>query len=230
MCQDAAGFGWDLGTKPTFNWKKLIAEKVPSVHLYLPYLCYLCTFVTSMGRSLYKRVCARASILSLPPPGPDSRERAAEWRVQPHSSFPFFFHLLFLRSHRVQTREIERLNGVYKRILDNAGVTLFEGKGVIVDPHTVEIQKPDGTKERLTAKYILVATGGRPTVLDIPGKVSFLSYTGVCDYRQFCMCILQYVQCNVVCTSCRWLAHRARHPWQGQLLELQEDVITVLSA
>jgi len=29
--QDAAGFGWDLGAKPTFNWKKLIAEKVPLV-------------------------------------------------------------------------------------------------------------------------------------------------------------------------------------------------------
>jgi len=48
---------------------------------------------------------------------------------------------------------------VDKRILDNAGVTLFEGKGVIVDPHTVEIKKADGTSERLSAKYILVATG-----------------------------------------------------------------------
>jgi glutathione reductase (NADPH) len=61
--------------------------------------------------------------------------------------------------------EIQRLNGVYERILVNAGVTVLRGRAVVVDPHTVEL---DG--RRITAKHILVAVGGWPFVPDIPGK------------------------------------------------------------
>jgi glutathione reductase (NADPH) len=61
--------------------------------------------------------------------------------------------------------EIERLNGIYRRLLANAGVELYESRATIVDPHTVEV----GGK-RVTAKYILVGVGGWPFVPDIPGK------------------------------------------------------------
>jgi len=61
--------------------------------------------------------------------------------------------------------EISRLNGVYRSLLDNAGVTLFEDRATVVDAHTVEV----GGKH-VTAERILVATGGWPTVPDIPGK------------------------------------------------------------
>ena len=62
-------------------------------------------------------------------------------------------------------KEIERLNGVYARLLEGAGVEIFRARATIADPHTVEV---DG--KRVTAKYILVATGGWPVVPDIPGK------------------------------------------------------------
>lgn len=61
-------------------------------------------------------------------------------------------------------REIERLNGVYLRLLRDSGVTLFEGQGKVVDAHTVEV----GGK-RYTARHILVATGGRPHKPEVPG-------------------------------------------------------------
>jgi glutathione reductase (NADPH) len=64
-----------------------------------------------------------------------------------------------------KNKEIERLNGIYGRLLGNAGVTLYEGRATVVDPHTVSING-----ETITAKYILVATGGWPVVPDIPGK------------------------------------------------------------
>ncbi|MDG2307050.1 MAG: glutathione-disulfide reductase [Candidatus Binatia bacterium] len=54
-------------------------------------------------------------------------------------------------------REIERLNGIYRRILDQHGVEIIEGRAVVVDPHTVEIGG-----RRITAEHILVATGGWP--------------------------------------------------------------------
>jgi len=71
----------------------------------------------------------------------------------------------------LQTKEIVRLNGVHQKILTNAGVTLIEGAGSLVDVHTVEVSQPDGSKQRYTAKHILIATGSRAQRVNIPGKV-----------------------------------------------------------
>jgi glutathione reductase (NADPH) len=54
-------------------------------------------------------------------------------------------------------QEIARLSGIYVRNLQNAGAELLHGKGVVIDPHTVEV---DG--KRYTTQRILIATGGRP--------------------------------------------------------------------
>lgn len=61
--------------------------------------------------------------------------------------------------------ELDRLHGIYVSMLDKAGVTRIEGRGVLVDPHTVQVGE-----RRITAERILIATGGWPTVPDIPGK------------------------------------------------------------
>ena len=61
-------------------------------------------------------------------------------------------------------QEIDRLNEVYHRLLDQAGVELHRGRGRLLDRHTVEV---DG--KRFTADRILIATGGRPWVPDISG-------------------------------------------------------------
>ena len=62
-------------------------------------------------------------------------------------------------------KEIARLNGIYERILANAGVTILKNRATIVDPHQVEC----GGKT-YSAKHILVATGSWPTVPGIRGK------------------------------------------------------------
>ncbi|WP_416311734.1 glutathione-disulfide reductase [Pseudomonas sp. W03] len=64
-----------------------------------------------------------------------------------------------------KNREIHRLNGIYRNLLVNSGVTLLEGHAQLRDAHTVEV---DG--QRFTAKHILLATGGWPQLPDIPGK------------------------------------------------------------
>jgi glutathione reductase (NADPH) len=63
-----------------------------------------------------------------------------------------------------KNREIERLNGIYRNLLVNSGVTLLEGHARIVDDHTVEL----GGK-RYSAKHILIATGGWPQMPEVPG-------------------------------------------------------------
>ncbi len=67
-------------------------------------------------------------------------------------------------------REIARLEGIYEKLLVNAGVTLLRGRARLVDPHTVEI---DG--KQVSAKYILIATGGWPVNPEIPGAEFGLS-------------------------------------------------------
>lgn len=62
-------------------------------------------------------------------------------------------------------KEIQRLNGIYGKLLSNAGVDLFEGRATIKGPHEVEVNG-----KTVTAERILVAVGGWPSVPDIPGK------------------------------------------------------------
>ncbi|WP_434610288.1 glutathione-disulfide reductase [Pseudomonas sp. R1-7] len=67
-------------------------------------------------------------------------------------------------------REINRLNGIYRNLLINSGVTLHEGHARITGPHEVEING-----ERHTAKHIMIATGGWPVIPDIPGREHAIS-------------------------------------------------------
>lgn len=69
-----------------------------------------------------------------------------------------------------KTKEIERLNGIYDRMLNNAGVEIIEGRGTVVDAHTVAVNGKHYTAER-----ILVAVGGWPSVPEIPGSEHIIS-------------------------------------------------------
>ncbi|MEP3246100.1 MAG: glutathione-disulfide reductase [Sneathiella sp.] len=60
--------------------------------------------------------------------------------------------------------EIDRLNGIYHTILSNNNVELYESRAEIMDQNTVRV----GDKT-VTAKYILIATGGTPVMPDVPG-------------------------------------------------------------
>jgi glutathione reductase (NADPH) len=65
---------------------------------------------------------------------------------------------------RNKDREIARLNGVYAKLLDGAGVERIEGHARLVDPHTVEVEG-----RTLTAENILIATGSWPSVPEVEG-------------------------------------------------------------
>lgn len=64
-----------------------------------------------------------------------------------------------------KTREIQRLNGIHRNLLSDAGVTLFEVTATLLDDHTVDLG--DRT---VTAEHILIATGSWPFVPDFPGN------------------------------------------------------------
>lgn len=64
-----------------------------------------------------------------------------------------------------KNREIKRLNGIYAKILGNAGVEILDGHASIVDEHTIAING-----RQVTAERILIATGGWPNVPDFPAS------------------------------------------------------------
>jgi len=96
--------------------------------------------------------------------GEDFADAAAYgWDVGPRR-----FDFARLRKHK--DAEIARLNGVYARILDEAGVTRIDGRARLVDAHTVAVGD-----RHITAEHILIATGGWPSLPKTPGIEHALS-------------------------------------------------------
>lgn len=69
----------------------------------------------------------------------------------------------FGRLQQAIRRELHRLEGVYLTMLETSRVDLYRGRARFVDAETVEC---DG--KRLRARHILIATGARPWVPDLP--------------------------------------------------------------
>ncbi|ODJ91554.1 glutathione-disulfide reductase [Pseudomonas viridiflava] len=67
-------------------------------------------------------------------------------------------------------REINRLNGIYRKLLVDSGVTLHEGHAKIVGAQKVEMNGQIYSAER-----ILIATGGWPLIPDVPGREHAIS-------------------------------------------------------
>jgi glutathione reductase (NADPH) len=65
---------------------------------------------------------------------------------------------------RAKDIEIDRLNAVYLRLLSDSGVTLYNGHGSFIDPHTLRVGD-----QTITAERVLIATGGAPWKPEIPG-------------------------------------------------------------
>ena len=84
--------------------------------------------------------------------------RAYGWDVE---EGPFHWPRFRERLHK----ELDRLEGVYRRLLDGSDVQVFDARARLKDPHTLTLS----TGETVTAKHILVATGGRPARPEMAG-------------------------------------------------------------
>jgi len=77
-------------------------------------------------------------------------------------------------------REITRLESVYGRLLGNAGVEVLNGRGKLVDQHTIAV-----AGRQISAERILIAVGGRPSRLEIPGSELAVISDDAFDLAQF---------------------------------------------
>ena len=76
-------------------------------------------------------------------------------------------------------KELDRLENVYHRILRDSGVEEIDGRGVLVNPHTVEVNG-----KALTAEKIMVATGGWPTIPSTVGAEGVITSNEALDLKE----------------------------------------------
>lgn len=78
-------------------------------------------------------------------------------------------------SKLVDNREayIERIHQSYDRVLGKNKVKVIQGYATFIDKNTVKVGD-----QLITAEHILIATGGRPTIPNIPGKEHILDSDG----------------------------------------------------
>jgi glutathione reductase (NADPH) len=72
-----------------------------------------------------------------------------------------------------------RLNGIYERNLSAKGVAYVRGAARFLDKSTVEVNG-----ERMTARHIVIATGGRPSVPTLPGSEHGITSDGFFSLEQ----------------------------------------------
>jgi glutathione reductase (NADPH) len=76
--------------------------------------------------------------------------------------------------------EIARLNRIYRNLLEDSGAQLIDGRGKIVDAHTVAVGE-----QHYTADKILIATGGWPHIPHFPGSEYAVSSNEIFDLKRF---------------------------------------------
>ncbi len=74
---------------------------------------------------------------------------------------------------------VRRLNGIYENNLDKRGVTHIDGWATLVDANTVDVE---GTQ--YTAERIVIATGGKPMVPEIPAAEYGITSDGFFELEQ----------------------------------------------
>jgi glutathione reductase (NADPH) len=95
--------------------------------------------------------------------------------------------------------ELDRLEKIYRAGLQNANVTVFDARATVKDPHRVTLS----TGEEVTAKHILVATGGRPFVPEFDGSEHALTSNDIFKLEALPKTVLivggGYIACEFAC-------------------------------
>ena len=88
-----------------------------------------------------------------------------------------------LKANRAQ--EIARLNGIYEGLMHGAQVQRLQGHARLIDAHTVQVEQDGGGTTRHSARHILIATGSRPFVPELPGRELVLTSDDMFDLPRF---------------------------------------------
>ena len=129
--------------------------------------------------------------------------------------------------------EIDRLEGIYRSLIDSAGVTLVMGRARLAGPGEVEI---DGRRYR--APRVLIATGGMPAREAMPGLDQAMTSNEVLDLRELPASVLvvgggyiavEFASILAGLGSRVTLAYRAELPLRGFDIDLRRRLAASLA-
>jgi glutathione reductase (NADPH) len=83
-----------------------------------------------------------------------------------------------------RAREISRLNAVYQQLLHAPGVEIVRGWATLVDAHNIRVRTAAGEKN-FTARHVLIAAGGTPSVPSFPGCEHVVTSDSMFDLEPF---------------------------------------------
>lgn len=134
-------------------------------------------------------------------------------------------------------KEISRLEGIYKRNAELAGVEQVASRAVVTGPNSVRLL---ATGEEISAKYILIATGGTPSLgPDIPGRELAITSNQFFDLPRFPKRILiqgtGYIGLEFACLlrglgAEVYLASRSGHVLRGFDEEIRHHILGEVEA
>lgn len=95
--------------------------------------------------------------------------------------------------------ELDRLEQIYRKVLETAGVTIHDARATMVDAHTVRLS----TGDVISARHVLVATGGHPEKPELVGAELGLTSNDIFDLPSLPKSILiiggGYIACEFAC-------------------------------
>ncbi len=122
-------------------------------------------------------------------------------------------------------KELERLEGIYTTNLARSGATIYNARATVRDAHTVALS----TGEEVTAKHILIATGGTPYVPTTPGAELAITSNEVFSLEAFPERILivggGYIACEFATIFKGLGAHVAQWYRGAQILRGFDDEV-----
>ena len=141
-------------------------------------------------------------------------------------------HFEMARWAEAKAREIDRLEGSYRKLLADSGVELATGRAQFVEPGVVAVGG-----RRLRAGRVLIATGGAPANDALPGLDLAMSSNAVLDLRQTPASLLvigggyiavEFASILAGLGSEVTLAFRASHPLRGFDMDLRSRLVPAL--
>jgi glutathione reductase (NADPH) len=137
-----------------------------------------------------------------------------------------------------KAREIDRLEGLYRKMLADAGVELAAGHARLLDASAVVINMGAGERQ-VQAARVLVATGGAPAHDAIPGLAQAMSSNEVLDLREVPATLLvlgggyiavEFASILAGLGARVTLAFRDTHPLRGFDTDLRTRLAAALTA
>jgi glutathione reductase (NADPH) len=106
----------------------------------------------------------------------DAKAYGFQVKEMPDFDWPYF--------KKKRDAYVKRLNGIYENNLNKDEIEHLAGRAKFVAKDEVEVALQGGGTQRIKAKHILIATGGRPKLPDIPGKELCISSDGFFDLEK----------------------------------------------